>query len=31
VNRKVVELVRKAEDGAAPLAAAALRRAVLGR
>jgi 2-dehydropantoate 2-reductase len=31
VNRKIVELVRKAEDGAAPLAPAALRRAVLAR
>jgi 2-dehydropantoate 2-reductase len=30
VNRKIVELVRKAEDGAAPLAPAALRRAALG-
>jgi 2-dehydropantoate 2-reductase len=31
VNRKIVELVRKAEDGAPPLAPAALRRAALGR
>ena len=31
INRKIVELVRKAEDGAAPLAPAALRRAVLAR
>jgi 2-dehydropantoate 2-reductase len=30
VNRKIVELVHKAEDGAQPLGAAALRRAVLG-
>ena len=30
-NRKIVKLIRKAEGGAAPLAPAALRRAVLGR
>ncbi|MCL6699308.1 2-dehydropantoate 2-reductase [Sphingomonas sp. NSE70-1] len=31
VNRKVVELIRKAESGAPPLPPAALRREVLGR
>jgi len=31
VNRAIVELVRKAEAGAKPLSAAALRREVLGR
>jgi 2-dehydropantoate 2-reductase len=31
VSRKIVELVHKAEEGAPPLAPAALRRAVLGR
>lgn len=31
VNRRIVELVRKAERGAAPYPPAALRRAVLGR
>jgi 2-dehydropantoate 2-reductase len=31
VNRAIVELVRKAEAGAEPLAAAALRKAALGR
>jgi 2-dehydropantoate 2-reductase len=31
VNRKIVELIRKAEDGAKPLGPAELRREVLGR
>lgn len=31
VNRKIVELIRKAEAGASPLSPAALRRAALGR
>jgi 2-dehydropantoate 2-reductase len=31
VNRKIVELIRKAESGAAPLGPAELRREVLGR
>jgi 2-dehydropantoate 2-reductase len=31
VNRKIVELIRKAEAGAKPLSPAALRRTVLGR
>jgi 2-dehydropantoate 2-reductase len=31
VNRKIVELIRRAEAGAEPWAAAALRREVLGR
>jgi 2-dehydropantoate 2-reductase len=31
VNRKIVDLIRKAEAGAAPLSAADLRREVLGR
>jgi 2-dehydropantoate 2-reductase len=31
INRKIVELVRKAETGAKPLSPAALRRAALGR
>jgi hypothetical protein len=31
VNRKIVELIRKAEQGAEPWAPAALRREVLGR
>ena len=31
VNRAIVDLVRKAEDGAEPLGPAALRKAVLGR
>jgi 2-dehydropantoate 2-reductase len=31
INRKIVELIRKAEGGAKPLSPAALRREVLGR
>ena len=31
VNRKIVQLIREAEGGAAPLSPAALRREVLGR